>query len=128
VENLTKRQKIIPAMLVFAALATWFGAAQYREHVRCVMRNSAFQEQIAKLERDAHAQLRVGVNKDQVVRFFEEHQMTVTFDRGEASGNFQTTGCAPFGCGADTATIVVSVAVDPAGTVSGPSHVYTDCL
>jgi hypothetical protein len=84
-----------------------------------------------KLKNDAHNHLRIGINKDQAVRFFEERQMRVKFGVGEVSADFQAMGCAPFGCGADTATIGVSVAIDSQGRVNGEPHVsgiYTDCL
>jgi hypothetical protein len=129
--NLTKRHIIILGVLLVVASAIWFGLKEYREHLRCATRNATFREQLEKLKNDAHDQLRIGTNKAQVVRFFEEHQMRVTFGRGEASGDFKAIGCAPFGCGADTAIVGVSVAVDSQGAVSGEPHVsgiYTDCL
>jgi len=129
--NLTKHYIIILAVLLVVASAIWFGLREYREHVLCATRNAAFREQVEKLKNDAHDQLRIGTSKAQVVRFFEQHQMRVTFGHGEASGDFQALGCAPFGCGADTAIVGVSVAVDSQGTVSGDpqvSGIFTDCL
>ena len=110
-----------------AASLAWVGVS----HIRCREQNAALHERVERLRNDAHDQLRIGATKAQVVRFFEEHQMHVTFGYGNASGGYQTTGCAPFGCGADTAMIGVSVAVDAQGTVVGEpsvSGLYTDCL
>jgi hypothetical protein len=129
--SLTNRNKIIPAGLIITAFVVWIGVKQYRNHVRCAARNAAFRQQVEKLKNDARDQLRIGTPKDQIVRFFEHHAMRLTFDRGGASGTFQTTGCPPFGCGADTAMVGVSVIIDSRGTVSGEPHVwgiYTDCL
>ena len=123
--------RTILVVLIVAAAAVWFGIKQYRTHVRCATRNAALRQRIENLRHDAHDQLRIGTNKDLIVRFFEEHQMRVTFSRGEAFGDFQILGCAPFGCGADTATVGVSVAIDSEGTVSREPHVsgiYNDCL
>jgi hypothetical protein len=92
---------------------------------------AVFRVQVERLKGDAIDQLRIGVDKAQVVRFFSEHHMQVDFSLGEAAGSLQTTGCAPFGCGADTALIRVHVTVDSRGTVTDHPRVigmYTDCL
>lgn len=128
----TNRSKIVSFVVtVLAVFSIWFGFTEYRNHARCAARSAALRHEVENLTRDAHDQLRVGGNKSQVVRFFEEHHMRVTFGYGEASGDFETTGCAPFGCGADTARVGISVAVDSQGTVTGKprvSGIYTDCL
>jgi hypothetical protein len=129
--NYTKRNVVLAVLSVVAVSVAWFGVTQYHSHIRCAARNAVLREQVEKLKNDAHNQLRVGIKKAQVVKFFEEHQMRVTFGYGQAFGDIQTTGCAPFGCGADTALIGVSVAVDSQGTVTGEPHVsgiFTDCL
>ncbi len=127
----SKRSKITVGVVAAVAACAWFGITEYRIHVACAARNGVLQRRVQKLRDDAHDQLRVGVNKAQIVRFFEQQQMQATFGYGVASGDFRTTGCAPFGCGADTVVVGVSVAVDSQGTVVGEPHVadiYTDCL
>ena len=130
--SFTKRRKIAATVFcVLAATVAWLGVREYRGHIRCAVRNTVLQERVEKLRHDAHDQLRVGMNKAQVIRFFDERQIQVAFGYGVALGGFQTTGCSPFGCGADTAIVVVSVAVDSQGTVVGEPHVsgiYDDCL
>ena len=130
--NLPNRSKIVLGILAFfAVLGGWLGVAQYHSHLVCVARHAAFHDRVEKLRTDAGQQLRIGVNKSELTRFFEEHGMRVNFGYGLASGSIQTTGCAPFGCGADTAVIGVSVPVDDQGTVTAEprvSGIYTDCL
>lgn len=103
----------------------------YRSHIKCAARSAVFRAQTARLRSDANDQLGIGVSKAQVIRFFAEHNMQITFYSGGAEGTLRTTGCAPFGCGADTAFIRVHVAVDVQGTVTDHPQVtgmYTDCL
>lgn len=108
-------------------LAQWW----HRTRTRCAERNARLQAQVRYLEDDAHNALRLGVKKPGVAQFFQEHGMKVSFGYGSALGSINVTGCSPFGCGRDDATIGVSVNVDPEGTVVGEPHVsgiYTDCL
>jgi hypothetical protein len=121
---------------IFAVLAivgvSWFGLRQYN----CQQRNAAFRRQIETIKRDAHAQIKVGTKKPDVVQFFARHNIPFTiseFSISEslASGFTHTSGCAPFGCGSDVAVINVRVKLDEAGTAAEEPTVvgmYTNCL
>lgn len=128
---MSRRNRIILAALIIVIFVAGIGVKQYRRRIYCAKQNAALRQQLDRLEDDAREQLRIGADKDQIIRFFERHQMSATFHRGKASGDLRTTGCAPFGCGADTAIIGVSIAIDSQERVSGEPHVsgiYTDCL
>lgn len=118
----------IAAVIVLAAGIGWFGIKQHR----CKQRNAAFSRRIKIVEQDAHKQLRIGTNKDDVARFYTEHEIPFEVVGSEAIGTLYTIGgCAPMGCGTDNALIGVRVKVDPDGTVTGEPKVvgmYTDCL
>ncbi len=123
----SKRSKLAIAGVVLVSAAALIGV----KHNRCELRNAMFGRQVQALKRDAYDQLRIGTKHAEVVRFFAEHHIAVTFAYSLASGTIQTTGCSPFGCGADSATIGVSVEVDQQGTVIGKplvSGIYNDCL
>ena|SRR5215472_5304063 len=126
----------IAAVIVVAGMG-WLGLKQYRRHIDCKRRNEAFERRIDSIRQDAHNQLKVGAKKDDVARFYSEHEIpfqVVSFkDSGfEAIGTLYTIGgCAPFGCGTDDALIGVRVRVDADGTVIGEPevvHMYTTCL
>ena len=99
---------------------------------QCKARGAAFEAKVEKLKRDAAARLKPGTKKEDVQRFFAENGFTADFDRfSEATGTIHASGCAPFGCGEDTALIGLKVKVDQAGTAqSAPVIVgmYTNCL
>ena len=123
----------IAAAIVFVAGIGWFGIKQYR----CKQRNAAFSRRVKIVEQDAHKQLKVGTKKDEVARFYTEHEIPFEIVRFEdvgfeAFGTLYTIGgCAPLGCGTDNALIGVRVKVDADGTVTGEPEVvdmYTDCL
>lgn len=84
-----------------------------------------------KLKKDAHQTLKIGAKKQDVIRFFAENDIPVTFVEGEATGTIYTAGCAPSGCGSDDALLGLRVKVDDEGTViSEPvvGAIYTNCL
>jgi hypothetical protein len=86
---------------------------------------------VETLQRDARNKLRIGTKKEDVIRFFADNGIPVTFDYGAASGAVHTLGCAPQGCGTDDGLLGVLVKVDAEGTVvSEPvvGGIYTDCL
>ena len=127
--KLLTRNKITIAVLV--ALAVFLGVRQYRSHMLCLARKDSLRKLVEGLTDDARGQLRPGTNKAGVVRFFQDHHMQVDFGYGIASGSFVTSGCAPFGCGADTAIVGVSVKVNGDGmVVSEPqvSGMFNDCM
>jgi hypothetical protein len=132
VKTITSWFAIAAAILLVASIS-WFGIKQYR----CKQRNAAFSRRVKIVEQDAHKQLKVGTKKDEVARFYTEHEIpfeVVWFkDLGfEAIGTLYTIGgCAPLGCGTDNALIGVRVKVDANGTITGEPKVvgmYTDCL
>jgi hypothetical protein len=121
--------------MVVLAILCWFALSQYRNRMACKQRGAALSARVEAIERDAHKKLTIGAKKDDVIRFFAENNIPANLDpmldSGEISGTLYTTGCSPFGCGADTALIGVSVKVDQAGTVQSEPVVvslYTDCL
>jgi hypothetical protein len=86
---------------------------------------------VESIKQDAH-QLKIGTKRGDVSRFFAEHGIPFTVAYSEAIGTLQTSGCAPFGCGADSALIGVRVKLDGASAVTTeePTVVgmYTDYL
>jgi hypothetical protein len=97
----------------------------------CGKRSLDFRTEVTTIENDARDALRVGTNKPAVERFFEEHKMHFVISGATAYGSIGSKGCAPFGCGANTAIITVSVDLDATGTVTAEPHtsgIYTDCL
>lgn len=131
-EATLRRIITIAAAIVVVAGVGWFGMKQYRRHVDCKQRNTAFERRIESIKHDALEQLKIGTKKPDVTRFFTGHGIPFDIIESEAIGTLQTTGgCAPLGCGADSALIGVRVKLDGAGSVVGePSVValYTDCL
>ena len=109
----------------------FFGIRQYRSHAACKKRGAEFARQLKAIEQDAHEQLKIGTRTEDVSRFFAEHGIPFTVVESEAIGTLNTSGCAPFGCGTDSALIGVRVKLDRMGTVTGEPKVvdlYTDCL
>ena len=98
----------------------------------CKQRAKALSVRVEVLKREARAKLKVVTKKDEAIRFFTDNGIPITFDPyGTASGTIYTTGCAPFGCGLDSALIGVRVHVVGAGTVTSEPMVvgmYTNCL
>jgi hypothetical protein len=132
VKVVTSRIAIAAAIVLVAGIG-WFGLKQYR----CKQRNAAFLRRIKFIKQDAHKQLKVGTKKDDVARFYTEHEIPFEVARfkdkdSEVIGTLYTIGgCAPLGCGTDNALIGVRVKVDAEGTVIGEPEVvdmYTDCL
>jgi hypothetical protein len=123
----SRRSIIIAVAILVIAGVGWFGLRQ----IDCRRRNAAFARQVESIKQDAHERLKIGTKKDDVSRFFAEHGIPFTVVESQAFGTLQTSGCAPFGCGADSALIGVRFKVDQTGTVAGESTVvglYTDCL
>ncbi|HVH69863.1 MAG TPA: hypothetical protein VNB49_01975 [Candidatus Dormibacteraeota bacterium] len=107
--------------------ASWFGL----KRIRCTRRSAAFTRQIESIKRDARAQLKVGANKADVARFFVEHGIPFDISESQATGTLRTSGCAPLGCGTDSAIIGVRVKLNGTGAVTDEPTVvgmYTDCL
>jgi hypothetical protein len=123
----SRRSIIIAAVILVIAGASWFGFKQ----IDCKRRNAAFARRIESIKQDAHERLKIGTKRNDVSRFFTEHGIPFTVVESQAIGTLQTSGCAPFGCGTDSALIGVRVKLDQSGTVAGESTVvdlYTDCL
>jgi hypothetical protein len=130
VKSLGWRIALVAAITVILG-ASWFGLKRYRSHIDCKQRGAAFERRVKSIEQDAHEKLRIGTQKDEVSRFFSEHDIPFEIIQSEAIGTMYTSGCAPFGCGADSALIGVRVKLDSAGAVAEEAKVvalYTDCL
>jgi hypothetical protein len=132
-----KRTILIVAAIVAVAGVSLFGLRQGLRQIDCKKRNEAFSLRVEIVEQDAHKQLKVGSKKDDVTRFYTQHkipfQVVWLKDVGfEAIGTLYTVGgCAPLGCGTNSALIGVRVRVDSDGTVTGEPEIvsmYTDCL
>ena len=129
------KRKLVLRSAVFAllpVLVSCSGWLFYRRHsAACKERGSALAAREEKLKRDAHQALSIGTGKEDVIRFFAENDIPVTFVEGEAAGSIHVTGCAPSGCGSNDALLGLRVKVDKEGTViSEPivGGIYTDCL
>ena len=127
-----KRTLLPIAVCLFVALPISAGSCLYRyQNAACRQRGAKYNARVEKLKRDAHDKLKVGAKKDDVVHFFKENGIPVTFSSEGASGTIYTTGCAPSGCGSDDALIGLRVKVDQAGTVVAEpivGAIYTNCL
>ena len=132
-----KRTILIVAAIVALAGVSLVGLKQGLHRIDCKKRNEAFSLRAKIIEQDARKQLNVGTKKDDVARFYTQHEIPFQFvwlkDVGsEAIGTLYTVGgCAPLGCGTDNALIGVRVRVDRDGTVTGVPEIvgmYTDCL
>ena len=99
----------------------------------CKERGRTYRLRVEKLKDDARMALRIGTHQEDVIRFFQENGLPVSFDKGvsEYEGTIYTKGCAPAGCGSDDALLGLRVKVDSAGTVVAEPVVgalYTNCL
>src|SRR5579863_1854437 len=101
---------------VTVLLIYWVGLLHPYHSAACKQRGAAYEARVETLRREAHDKLKIG-GKDAVIHFFAENSIPVTFNRDEASGTIYTSGCAPSGCGSDSALIGLRVKVDEAGTV-----------
>jgi hypothetical protein len=70
VKTITNRVAIVAAIVLVAGIS-WFGIKQYR----CKRRNVAFSRRVKTVEQDAYNQLKVGTKKDEVARFYTEHEI-----------------------------------------------------
>jgi len=122
-----KKFVITLVVIVVVVLLGWWGAARYR----CRQRGLQLDGRVKKLKQDAEARLKPGTRKEDLLRFFAENNLPVSFSGSEAVGDTRTSGCSPFGCGSDDVLIGVSVKVDGSGTVESAPQVvemYTNCL
>lgn len=122
-----RRKIAIAVAIALVGGGTWFAV----KHYKCESRNAALSRQIENIKSDAHDRLKVGTSKADVSRFFAEHRIPFNFAESEAIGTLRTSGCAPLGCGTDSAIIGVRVKLDGAGVVAQEPSVggmYTDCL
>jgi hypothetical protein len=126
------KRNLLPAVVGLAmVLNTPGGCLRRSRSATCKQRGDAYSARVETLNREAYEKLRIGTKKDAVTHFFAEHGIPVTFNRDEVSGTIYTSGCAPSGCGSDTALLGLRVKVDEAGTVvSEPliGAIYTNCL
>jgi hypothetical protein len=82
-----------------------FGWMFYRyQSTDCKERGKAYGIRVERLKRDARTTLRIGTHQEDVIRFFQENGLPVSFDKGlsEYEGTIYTKGCGPAGCGSDT--------------------------
>jgi len=122
-----KRHRVAFAAIIVIAGVSWFGLREYH----CYLRGASFTRQVESIKRDAAEKIKIGTNKTEVVRFFAEHNIPFGIRESELFGALRMAGCAPFGCGADTAFIGVDVKLDGADTVNEAPKVfgmYQDCL
>jgi hypothetical protein len=120
------RVAIIVAIIVVVG-GTSYGLKRYR----CSQRRAAFARQVESIKQGAHEHLGVGTEKADVARFFTERSIPLSIEGAYAYGSIRTSGCAPFGCGTDSAFISVRVRLDRAGAVADEpivGAIYTDCL
>jgi hypothetical protein len=113
------------------AIVVGLGCVWRYRRIKCEARGATYYARFETLKRDAHQKLRIGTNKETVIKFFAEEGLPVTFTPNEATGTIYLMGCSPFGCGSDEGLLGVRVTVDAAGTtVSEPTvgALYTDCL
>ena len=119
-------------LLVIAYLQ--YSWAFYRhQSAACRARGKAYEQRVEKLKTDAREKLRIGTRKEDVIQFFHENGLPVSFDKrlSEYEGTIFTKGCAPAGCGSDDALLGLRVRVGSSGTVVAEPVVgalYTNCL
>lgn len=134
-------KRILIAIFVLAATLLVLGYREfgwmfYRYHsAACKAQGKAFGERIRNLRRDAANRLKVGTQKEDVIRFYQENGLPVSFGKSlneyEYEGTITTKGCAPAGCGTDNAILGLRVKADSNGTVVAEPVVgdlYIDCL
>jgi len=122
-----KRRRVALTVIVVIVAGTSFGLREYH----CKVRGAVLARQVESIKRDAAQELKIGTNKAEVLQFFAERNIPFAMLESEAFGSLRTSGCAPLGCGADTAFIGVRVKLDVAGTVGEAPKVfgmYQDCL
>src|SRR5262249_28279697 len=125
------KRKLAVALALAPVLLACSACVFYRyQSPACKKRGAAYAARVEKLKRDAHNNLRIGTKKEDVISFFQENGIPVTFLDGEATGTIYTTGCAPSGCGTD-ALLGLRVRLDKKGRVISEPDVgafYTNCL
>jgi hypothetical protein len=125
-------RRFATALILFSISLFFFvGCFGRHPNASCKERERAYRERSEKLKHDALEKLVTGTKKDEVVRFFEEHGLPVTFARGVAQGEVFLEGCAPPGCGSDRVILGLIVKVDDADTMIGEpivGGIYTDCM
>jgi len=117
----------IAVVIVVIACGSWFGLKK----IKCRQRGAVLARRVESIKQDAHERLKIGTKRDDVSRFFVEHAIPFEILDSEAIGTLRTSGCAPLGCGTDSALIGVRVKLDRDGTVTHEPTVvdmYTDCL
>jgi len=117
----------IAVVIVVIACGSWFGLKK----IKCRQRGAVLARRVESIKQDAHERLKIGTKRDDVSRFFVEHAIPFEILDSEAIGTLRTSGCAPLGCGTDSALIGVRVKLDRDGTVAHEPTVadmYTDCL
>jgi hypothetical protein len=147
--NVWKHIAIVISTAVIVGIG-WFGLRVYKNQIAskrngvvyekqaatakqetCKQRGADYDKQVENIKQDAYNQLKIGTKKADVARFFSEHRIPFDFFESEARGTLSTSGCAPIGCGTDSALIGVSVKLSQAGAVTEEPKVvalYTDCL
>ena len=124
------RQIQVLAMVVLAMPMVQISCYRYQS-AACKQRGADYAARVQKLRREAHEKLTIGTNKEAVIHFFAESGIPVSFVGGAATGTVTIEGCAPAGCGSDTAYLGLRVEVDDAGRVTGEpviGAIYADCL
>ena len=104
-----KSKRILIATFVVLAVIlvlgyVLFGWMFYRyQSSDCKERGKAYGIRVERLKRDARITLRIGTHQEDVIRFFQENGLPVSFDKGlsEYEGTIYTKGCAPAGYGSD---------------------------
>jgi len=125
---------VIPVVRYVSPWFALFRWMSYRQQsADCKERGRAYELRVETLKSDARTTLRIGTHKEDVIRFFEENGLPVSFDKGlsEYEGTINTKGCSPAGCGSDDALLGLRVKVDSLGTVVAEPVVgalYSDCL
>ncbi len=132
------KTKLAIVAVLALVLLTWafyqYGWAFYRyQSTACKVQGKEYSARVEKLKRDARERLRIGTNREQVVQFFRDNGLPVSFDtiNNEYEGTIYTKGCAPAGCGSDDALLGLRVKVDSSGMVVGEpiiGAIYTNCL
>jgi hypothetical protein len=122
------------AIVATVALLIGMGFFELKAHKRrteCRQRNAAFGEQIESIKQDARARLKRGTKRDEVRKFFADHNIPFHSTKSDVSGEIYTSGCAPTGCGSDAALIGIRVELDADGSVRDEPIVvglYTNCV
>ena len=130
VKTLRRSIPLSAAIVVIVGVSS-LGLRYSRSQMDCKRLSAAFGRQVENIREDVHVRLKIGTKKADVARFFAEHGIPFTLSESEARGTLRTSGCAPFGCGSDSALIGVSVRLGAAGAVTEEPTVvslYTDCL